>query len=191
MKKYLQYIKEITTFEIPPNRLKILDDMKFDKIKGDAILNFEFHFIDKQNPRITYDIRMIKDDETVYRFLIDKIKGNDEAEINQFYNDDANQVYYFILENLVKNIDKVTKFIDNINRVEQIILTSDKVVLKIMHKKCMYGTMLRLRDDVEKSYEYQKYLFDKGEIDKLVKIKELQPGIEDKLKDVKKQSEWN
>lgn len=193
MKRYLQYIKEMKVIECPPNRLKILDQMKFDKIEGNAVLDFRFHFIDKQNPKITYDICMNNDDDIkIDRFFIETVKIKGKYEPQEFYNEDANRIYWFIVENLVKNIDKITYFMYEVNRVEELFLDPKyKEAREFLLKKNMYIKMIELKDDVEKSFNYQKHLLDKGDISKLMKIKELQPYIKDKLKDAKKQSEWS
>jgi len=50
---------------------------------------------------------------------------------------------------------------------------------------------VKFKDEIENSYKYQKFLYDNGDIERLLKLPKLNTIIDNKMNDIKKQTEWS
>ena len=112
------------------------------------------------------EINPIYMDLSTSTFII-KNKSN----YNKLYKKIMNDISSF----MPKLYDDIKKYIDYMNSRN---FAEDSIIVKI-------------KNDIENLYEYQKILLEKGEIGRLMNIKKLNPEIESQMKDITKQKEWS
>jgi len=185
MKKYLNFITEGKSEDL----LKYLKkDIKRNKdydveIVTTLMINYDFDFLNNE----------IEDNKYKYQSYEIYIDGEKSYTIGFTPN------YIKLIDSNTYEINKITEI--DIYKVEELVKIVSEYFIKekkfdVIHKTDYENFIVNifqdlLNYDIETSYEYQKDLLDKGDIEKLLSIKKIHPKIEPIMKDIKKQNDWN
>ena len=161
----------------------------FSKLKFDIDSNYEdidisnFEFYDYPNDKC-YNIEFEKDNDYHYAEF-NKDESSWVCSLSEYIHNkkDIKELYNAILSGCLRSLGsiRIDNMLEQINEREK----SNKDINNKIKE------FIRLKNDIEKSTIYQKYLLDKGDILKLMNIKKLKPSIESQIMDIKKQSDWS
>ena len=188
----MKYLKTYKLFESEEEDEEIYSPIifpDFSELTFDIDSNYDdidisvFEFFDYPNNKC-YDIEFTKNNDYNYGEF-NKEKESWICSLSEYIHEqeDIDELYNAILKGCLKNLGN-HKIDSMLEQIEERMKYNERKNEKIKE-------FMRLKDDMENSVEYQAYLLKKGDIPRLMRIKNLKPVISNKLKDVKKQTEWS
>ena len=199
MKKYLQYIKESEKHELDDIHNIVLrligmigyDDVIFTIITSDYLEDYETPSEFSKSLDSTFKIET---KDNIYRIDVDEYSINFNIYTKSIMNHNKKPLgmdsqfivkllHFYIINYSDYSFPIVGRMFNNINK------SNEELTYKISNNTFYF--IGRLKENVENELKYQQYLLDKGDIKKLIKIKELHPEIESKMKTIKKLDDWS